>query len=144
MNLKQASEIFEAVTSGATVIIALLAWQQIRLLREQSTTAFEDSLTEHYRRIMERIPTDILLRSELNTLDKERHDQCRDAIYRYFDLCNEQALLYNMKRVREDAWIEWCKGIRGNMDLPGFEEVWAEVREKCPDNFAELRTVLGH
>jgi hypothetical protein len=137
-------EHFEALTSIATVILAFLAWRQIVLLREQATTTFEDSLTEHYRRIMESIPTDVWLRSELNTLDKELHDYCRDAIYRYFDLCNEQALLYNMKRVREDVWIEWCKGIRGNMDLPAFKEVWAEIGEKCPDNFAELREVVGH
>ena len=137
-------EFFGDLASIATVILAFLAWRQIVLLRKQSTTAFEDSLTEHYRRIMESIPTDIWLRSELNTLDKERHDRCRDAIYRHFDLCNEQALLYNMKRVREDSWIEWCKGIRGNMDLPAFKGVWTEVREKCPDNFTELSALIGH
>ena len=137
-------EYFEALTSFATAILAFLAWRQIVLIRKQATTTFEDSLTEHYRRIMESIPTEVWLRSELNTIDLERHDHCRDAIYRYFDLCNEQALLYNMKRVREDAWIEWCKGIRGNMDLPAFKEVWAQVREKCPDNFAELRALVGH
>jgi hypothetical protein len=142
--MKEALELVEAFASIATVILAFLAWRQIRLLREQATTAFEDSLTEHYRSIMTSIPTDVWLGAELNTLAKERHDDCRDAIYRYIDLCNEQAVLNNMERVRDETWIEWCKGIRGNMDLPAFNEVWAEVREKCPGNFAELRALVGH
>jgi hypothetical protein len=138
------SELVEPITSIATVILAFLAWQQIRLLRKQATTSFEDSLTEHYRRIMESIPTDVLLGAELNTVDKEHRDVCRDAIYRYIDLCNEQALLHSMNRVTHEAWDEWSKGIRENMDLPAFKEVWAEVGEKSPKSFAELAAVVGH
>jgi hypothetical protein len=137
-------QLFTALTSFATVVLAFLAWRQIVLLRQQAITTFEDGLTEHYRRIMESIPTEIWLRSDLKTLDKKVHEDCRDAIYRYFDLCNEQALLYDMKRIREDVWNEWCKGIRVNMDLPAFKEVWAEVGEKSPENFAELRALIGH
>jgi hypothetical protein len=142
MNLTEVLRFVDAITSAATVIIAFLAWRQIRLLREQARTTFEDSLTEHYRNIMESIPTDVWLGLALKTLDRERHDRCRDAIYRYIDLSNEQATLHNMKRVTDEVWREWSEGIRVNMKLPAFRDVWAEVGEKCPENFKELRAHL--
>ena len=142
MDSKHVSEIFEALTSSATAIIAFLAWRQIRLLRVQATTTFEDRLTEHYRRIMESIPTDVWLGSGLATVDKEHHDQCRDAIYRYIDLCQEQTILHKMKRITPETWIEWKKGILENMKLPAFSEVWKEIGKKRPDDFVELRILL--
>jgi hypothetical protein len=143
MNLTEVLALVDAITTIATVILAFLAWRQILLLREQATTTFEDSLTEHYRKIMESIPTDVWLGLALETLDKEFHDRCRDAIYRYIDLSNEQALLHEKKRVTDEAWKEWSEGIRVNMELPAFREVWAEVGEKCPENFKELRALVG-
>jgi hypothetical protein len=143
MNLTETLELIQALASIATVVAVVLAWQQIRLIRKQATTSFEDSLTEHYRRIMESIPTDVWLGSGLNTLDKEHHDKCRDAIYRYIDLCNEQAVLHDMKRVTDESWAEWSKGITVNMELPAFKEVWVEVAVECPKNFRELRVLLG-
>jgi hypothetical protein len=66
----------------------------------------------------------------LKALSEERRDRCRDAIYRYIDLSNEEIFLYNKRRITEDAWIEWRKGIETNMKLPAFAEIWAEVNEK--------------
>src|ERR1700692_1136966 len=123
MILAKVLPLVDAITSIATAIISFLPWRKIRLLREQATTTFEDSLTEHYRRIMESIPTDVWLGLALETLDKERHDRCRDAIYRYIDLSNEEAVLHDNKRVTEEAWKEWSEGIRANMKLPAFREV---------------------
>ncbi len=88
---------------------------------------------------MEDIPTDIWLGSELKTLCEEQRDRCRDAIYRYIDLSNEEAFLYSKKRATDDAWIEWRKGIKTNMRLPAFAEVWEQVKEKSPGGFEELR-----
>jgi hypothetical protein len=63
----------------------------------------------------------------LQTLAQEQQQRCRDAIYRYIDLSNEQAFLHEKKRVTDEAWIEWRTGIKGNMELPAFKEVWLEV-----------------
>lgn len=52
-------QLAQALASIATVVLVILAWQQIRLVRKQATTTFEDSLTAQYRKIMENIPTDI-------------------------------------------------------------------------------------
>lgn len=143
MTTASVPQVVQAVASLATVALVYLTWQQIGLVRKQATTTFEDSLTAQYRRIMENIPTDIWLGSQLETLDKETQGRCRDAIYRYLDLSNEQTFLHTKKRVTDEAWNEWIEGIEGNMELPAFKEVWAEVAQKCPDNFKELRSALG-
>jgi hypothetical protein len=142
LTLSEAFQLAQALASIATVVLVILTWQQIRLVRKQATTTFEDSLTAQYRRIMENIPTDIWLGSQLKTLDKERQNQCRDAIYRYLDLCNEQAFLHTKKRVTDEVWNEWIQGIKGNMELPAFKEVWAEVAQKSPDSFKEFRLAI--
>jgi hypothetical protein len=143
MTWTEVFKLSEAVTSIATVVLVFLVWRQIRLAGKQATTTFEDSLTEQYRRIMENIPTDIWLGSELKALDEERRHHCRDAIYRYIDLSNEQAFLHNKKRVTDEAWIEWSDGIKLNMKLSAFDEVWTQVKEKCPASFKELRVLVG-
>ena len=141
--LIQSIETIKTVASLATVVAVILTWRQLRLVRKQATTTFEDRLTEQYRRIMEDIPTDIWLGSELKALGAEQRDRCRDAIYRYIDLSNEEAFLHDKKRVTDEAWIEWSKGIKANMKLPAFAEVWAEVKEKSPASFEELRALVG-
>lgn len=141
--LIQTIEIIKTVASLATVVAVILTWRQLRLVRKQATTTFEDRLTEQYRRIMQDIPTDIWLGSELKALGEERRDRCRDAIYRYIDLSNEEAFLHDKKRVADEAWIEWRKGIKTNMKLPAFAEVWAQVNQKSPASFEELRALLG-
>jgi hypothetical protein len=88
---------------------------------------------------MEDIPADIWLGAELKTLNDGQRDRCRDAIYRYIDLSNEEAFLYGKKRITKDTWIDWHKGIKANLKLPAFAQVWAEVRKKNPAGFEELR-----
>ncbi len=90
---------------------------------------------------MEDIPIGSWLGSELKTLGEGHRDRCRDAIYRYIDLSNEEAFLYNKKRISEEAWNEWRKGINTNLKLPAFPEVWAEVNEKSRASFEELRAL---
>lgn len=129
-------------TFFATVAVAVIAWWELKQLRAQSTTAFEDSLTEEYRRIMESIPTDVWLGSELETLEGEQRQRCRDAIYRYIDLSNEQAFLHREGRVRPETWRVWREGIIFNMALPAFHELWKEVAHKAPAAFEFLRDLL--
>jgi hypothetical protein len=134
-------KLVQAIASVATVIGVFLAWQQLRQVGKQARTTFEDRLNEHYRRIMEDIPADIWLGAELKALDDGQRDCCRDAIYRYIDLSNEEAFLYSKKRISRDTWIDWHKGIKANLKLPAFAEVWAEVNKKNPAGFEELRSL---
>ena len=132
-------QLTQALASVATVVLVILAWQQLRLLGKQATTTFEDGLTEQYRKITEDIPIDIWMGSGLNVLDEEQLERCRHAIYRYIDLSNEQAFLHDKKRVTDEIWIEWKDGIKGNMKLIAFDEVWAQVKEGCPHGDRQLR-----
>jgi hypothetical protein len=145
-------QLAQAIGSVATAILVLITWQQVRQLkeqvrlsREQATTSIEDHLTQQYREVMRDIPIDIWLGSELKELapNPERQNQCRDAIYRYIDLSQEQAFLHRRKRVTQETWIEWRSGIRSNMELPAFQEVWAQIEKKWPQSFVELKEVLA-
>lgn len=140
-------QLIRAVASIATVVLVFVTWLQLKLLRKQTTTAFEDSLTGQYRKLMEDIPIEIWLGSELKELapDPEQQNRCRDAIYRYIDLSQEEAFLHRKGRITDEAWIDWRKGIRTNMDLPAFKEVWAQVSNsgRYQERFEELRAVLA-
>jgi hypothetical protein len=139
---KTVAPFFQTVASIATVFIFVVGWRKIKLAMEQAKTTFEDGLTEQYRRIMKNIPSDIWLGSELDALGEKHRTRCRDAIYRYIDLSNEQAFLHSKKRVRNATWDEWRDGIQSNMKLPAFKAVWAQVKEKCPASFMELRRLV--
>ncbi|MGO8733758.1 MAG: hypothetical protein ACLQVM_13310 [Terriglobia bacterium] len=132
-----------SIATVATTALVFLAWKQIKLVKEQATTSFEDGLTEHYRRIMESIPINIWLGEGLQTLDQERQNRCRDAIYRYIDLCQEQMFLHESGRVTEATWVEWESGIRCNMEVPAFKQIWHDVEVKLPESFLELRKFLS-
>jgi len=140
-------QILQALAYIATVVMAalvFLAWEQIKLVKEQATTSFEDGLTQHYRQIMESIPINIWLGSGLETLDKERQNRCEDAIYRYIDLCQDEVVLHAYKRITNATWKEWEAGIKTYMTLlPAFKDVWAEVNEKRQESFKELRALLA-
>ncbi len=112
--------------------------------QKQARTTFEDDLTKQYRGIMEGIPVDISTGSGLETLtsNKERLEDCRDAIYRYIDLTNEQIFLHDKGRVADETWTEWSAGIKSNMKLPAFRQVWEEVSQKRPESFTDLRELL--
>lgn len=134
-------ELTQTIASVATVVAVVLTWLQLIQVGKQARTSFEDRLNEQYRKIMENIPADIWLGSKLDALGGEQRARCRDAIYRYIDLSNEEAFLYGKKRITKDTWIEWRKGITANLRLPAFAEVWAEVNEQSPASFEELRTL---
>jgi len=134
--------VVSGITSAATTVIAALTLWQVKLLRDQFRTRFEDSLTAQYRRIMESIPLEIWLGSELTKLTEENRSCCSDAIYRYVDLCQDQAFLHLSGRIADDTWREWSDGIVSNMELPAFKEVWAQVSQRHPKGFAEFRGLL--
>jgi hypothetical protein len=142
--------IVEVVPWLLTLGIVILTWWQLRLIRvqidlarQQSTTTFEDGLTQQYRRIMESIPIEIWLGEAIETLEIGSRNRCRDAIYRYIDLCQDQVFLRDNGRITEATWTEWAPGIKGNMNIAAFKEVWSEVQAKLPDSFSELREFLS-
>ena len=105
-------ELTQTLASVATVVAVVLTWLQLIQVKKQARTTFEDRLNEQYRRIMEDIPADIWLGAKLEALGEEKRALCRDAIYRYIDLSNEEAFLYGKRRITSDTWVEWRKRVR--------------------------------
>src|ERR1700678_485956 len=131
--LQLSTSVAQAVGSIATAVLVCLTWQQVkhlreqvRLTRKQATATFENSLTEQYRKIIENIPIDIWLRAELKELSSEQQHRDRDAIYRYIELSQEEAFLHENDGISPEAWSQWSEGIKCNMGLPGFRDVWAQ------------------
>jgi hypothetical protein len=133
----------EIGTFVATVVLAVVALWQLGQIKTQFTTAFEDRMTEQYRELMKDIPIGVWLGADLKTLDEEQKRGCRDAIYRYIDLSNEQAFLHDQHRVRPETWRIWKEGIQSNMEIQAFKDVWQEVMaQKPPASFEFLRNLL--
>jgi hypothetical protein len=142
MTLTLICQLAEIGTCVATVALVIVALWQLGHIRTQFITTFEDRMTEQYRKLMKDIPTDVWLGADLKTLDGEQVHRCRDAIYRYIDLSNEQAFLHYQHRVRAETWRIWKEGIQSNMKLPAFHELWKEVAHKTPAAFEFLRDLL--
>ena len=125
-------------SSGLAVAGALAAIWQLRLLKHQSRTAFEDSLVDEYRRIAAELPLGALLGDELPV---RRIRAALPVFYRYFDLCNQQAFLHLDRRVAAATWAQWKDGIQSNMQRPAFARAWAEIAARANGDFNELRAL---
>lgn len=104
-------------------------------LRRQPHPAISKDHGRYPNRHLARIRVESTGRGTATSLPRRHH--------RYIDLSNEQAFLHNKKRVTDEAWTEWSDGIKYNMKLPAFEEVWEQVKEKCPASFKELRVLVA-
>ena len=136
MNLSEWLGLVSAVASWVMAISVLLAWRQIGLAKQQATTAFEDSMAKEYRELAAKIPTKALLGEDLT---EEEYKETFDEFYHYIDLSNEEAFLWERKRVTEKTWEYWLDGIKWNLSRPAFKRAWTEVKEKDKKSFQELR-----
>src|SRR5579863_3633252 len=125
-----------AVGTFSTAAAAVFAGWQVRESRRQARTNFEDGLTRDYRRLVAEIPVGAFLKDGLAPEAVREH---LSVFYRYFDLSNEQAFLWEKRRISGTTWIEWRAGIVSNMGRQAFHDAWfAHVREAASDDFAEL------
>lgn len=105
----------------------------------QSQTSFEDLFDERYRQIISAIPTKAMFGADLTD---EEFGGAFDDLYHYIDLSNEQVFLLQRGRVRRKTWKYWRAGILSNLKRPAFRRAWAEISNKAPDDFSELRSIL--
>lgn len=124
--------------SGVAGVGAAAAFWQLRLLKMQSVTSFEDGLVDEYRDIAKDLPLDALLGVDMSPQDVA---QALPAFYRYFDLCNQQAFLHGQGRIRAETWRLWKDGIVSNLRRPAFARAWAEIAAKAIGDFDELRAL---
>lgn len=125
----------ETVAHMATAIgVAVAAWH-VGETRKQAATSFEDGLAKEYRELAQRLPVDALLGDPVPDAE---YQEAFDGFYRYIDLCNEQVFLRQMRRLREETWMDWCQGIQSNLRKPAFARAWEEIKQRT-SSFAELR-----
>jgi hypothetical protein len=126
------------VSALASVVSAsglVLAYWQLKLMKRQAVTQFEDNLAREYRQLTARLPAKAMLGAELTD---DEYGRDLDEFIHYIDLSNEQVFLRQCKRISLATWRNWRDGIRSNLNRPAFARAWWEIKERS-DNFSELR-----
>jgi hypothetical protein len=127
------------LSSLATSVGVIFAAWQLLLSRQQAQTTFEDSMAKEYRELASTMPTKALLGEELTEAE---HAEALDEFYHYFDLCNGQAFLRQIGRVRSQTWIFWSDGMRSHFKRPAFKTAWERISSKATGDFTELRLLM--
>lgn len=122
------------VASAATPVAVFLAAWQLRFNRGQAKASFEDDLNREYRGITAELPLDAFsVAPELTTPLKPTEAK---AMFRYFDLSNEQLrIARDGTRIGKTTRAAWLDGIRQNMALPRFRHEWEVMRTVLPEDF---------
>lgn len=136
LNLQDGANLAAICSAVITLFGFATAFFQIKLLKEQSITTFEDSLTNEYRRIMEKLPLEALIGEELS---EDNYLNSIDYFYQYFDLCNNQIFLYNNGRISKPTWAFWREGIQSNLSKPAFSKAWNILSQRTQNDLSELR-----
>jgi hypothetical protein len=135
----------EWIRDVATPVAVLLTAAQLYFNRLQAKASFEDDMTREYRAITGDLPSDAF-HTDADTSVKLTEPQ-RNALFRYFDLSNEQLRLADeQKRVSKPAARAWREGICDNMMLPRFRRAFEELAVHLPQDdqhpyFSWLRPV---
>lgn len=129
-------EIVGSAGSIATALGVLIAAWHLYSNGKQARTQFEDTFSREYRDLVQTIPVKALLGEPL---DEEEYSEAYDELYRYIDLSNSQVFLRQKNRVSKATWTLWADGIKSNLNRPAFRRAWAEIKERAPADFTELR-----
>jgi hypothetical protein len=127
---------FAAVVAAGSVVIAAVSLQ---MSKEQARTAFEDALAREYREIAGTLPPAAFYADQRVELDKPG----MQAMFRYFDLSNEQLRLIDEGRIRDETAEVWKAGIAGLMRFETFATAWRKLHPELPaDFFTSLERLL--
>ena len=132
-------ETLSALANIATATAVVVGAWQLVLAHRLSVTNFEDAFAKEYRELAAKLPTKALLGEALSD---DEHVKYFDEMYRYFDLCNQQAFLYSVGRVSNKTWIFWKDGIASNLRRPAFERAWSEIAARANNDFSELKVLF--
>ena len=111
------------IAAAFTPIAVFAAAWQVRFNHTQAKLSFEDDLNREYRNIAESLPLDTFHRNP--DVSKALSSAEQKAMFRYFDLSNEQLrLAATSGRITGPTAAAWREGIRDNMSLRRFQEAW--------------------
>lgn len=130
-------EVVRTLGSGGTLIAVLIAAQQLLLNRRLATASFEDDLSREYRTISSELPPDAFFIDA--DCSAPLTDVQQTAMFRYFDLSNEQLRYCDQCHVSRETAEAWREGIAQNLALPRFEQAWDVIIPRLAhDHFTEL------
>lgn len=121
-------EVIRTVASGGTVVAVLIAARQLLLNRRQARATFEDDLSREYRTIIEDLPSDAFFVNADRSAQLTESEQ--KAMFRYFDLSNEQLRFCHQGRISKGTAKAWREGIEQNLALPRFEQAWSVITSR--------------
>jgi hypothetical protein len=127
-------DVLQIVQAAATVVGSggvLVAAQAFRHGKRQETMSFEDALAREYREITGTLPAAAFFNDGVADLTPQE----KQAMFRYFDLSNEQLRLIQKRRIDEETARVWTEGICELMNLPTFATTWSELEPKLPKSF---------
>ncbi len=133
-------EVIRTLGSGGTLVAVSVAAYQLVLNRRQARANFEDDLSREYRAISAELPQDAFYVhvDESAALTGQQ----LNAMFRYFDLSNEQLRFCRDGRVSHETVEAWRAGIASNLGLPRFRQAWEQIVPRLPpDHFTELNAV---
>ncbi len=125
-------ELVRTLGSGGTLIAVLIAAQQLLLNRRQIRANFEDDLSREYRSISRELPADAFFSDAPGTIPLT--DEQLNAMFRYFDLSNEQLRYCKQGRVSRETANAWRDGIVDNLKLPRFQQAWTQITARLDQN----------
>ncbi|MBY0312978.1 MAG: hypothetical protein K2W85_12980 [Phycisphaerales bacterium] len=129
-------DVINAIAGFMTAIGVILVFVQMHTGARKDRQNFEDGFVKEYRELIAALPMYALLgKSPLTPLT----DSDLLPFYRYFDLCNQQAFMFEKNRIGEEVWADWLDGIKDNLSMPAFAEAWRVIKDQRNDSFSELR-----
>ncbi len=133
-----------ALATAAGVAFAAL---QVAAQRVQFRTAFQDDLWREQRQVIARLPVALTMMSHDDDAPfdaTQLGDDDYRTLFRYFDLCNEQAFLADRGRIGRHTWAQWRQNIESTMRRPAFAHAWAQIGNgRAQDEFEHLAAVLN-
>lgn len=134
-DVKLILEIISCAGATVTALGVLFAYSQLRLTHDISISQFESQLFLEYRRVIEKIPSSVMLGEDVTDYELT---EMADDFYMYVDLTNEQIHLRMSNKITKETWSIWRDGIRSNLLLPAFKKSWDRIK-KSTSSFQELR-----
>jgi hypothetical protein len=129
---------------AALVAIVVLA-VTVEKWRRESRQRFAHDVGERYRSLLAELPIAELLRDEpegTGAPDASATEHL-NTLYRYFHLCEEQAMLRSGNAVDKQTWQQWHAQMRRQLGRPLFREAWSTARTRDPDAFPYLARLLA-
>lgn len=130
------------IASIALIISLFSIWLQNKGVRQQLLVANISEYTKRYQEIFDRFPKSVLDENfDLNSLSEDDKDKLLRTMWIYFDLCNEEYILYHeLNLIDEKLWKIWDSAMKFAFKRPAFYQCWNVILQNTsyPKSFSKF------